>query len=104
MFHPLVFAAETFPVRYGTENTGAEQSVFLRLECAVVDGFRLCYFAMRPRANLFWRSQTDPDAVKIGDGRRPVVRIRSNQFNLPPKLWPPHSYTVGFRFISSTSR
>src|SRR5215475_10960086 len=81
VFHALVFSAQAFPVGHGTKNAGIEQTVFFRFECPVVDGFRLGYFAMRPRANLFWRSQTDPDTVKIGDRRRPVVRIRSNQFN-----------------------
>src|SRR5438874_13475489 len=66
MFHTLVLAAEAFPVRNGTENTSAKQAIFLRLERSIVDGFRLGYLAMRPRANLFWRGQTDPNAVKIG--------------------------------------
>src|SRR5687767_1191837 len=67
VFHSLVFAAQAFPVRNGTEDAGTEQAVLLRFESAVIDGFRFCYFAMRPRTNLFWRGQTDPDAVKIGD-------------------------------------
>src|SRR6185369_12454010 len=79
VFHPLVFAAQTLPVRYRTENACTEKSVFLRFESSVVDGLRLRDFTVGPRANLFWGSQTDPDAVKIGDRRRPVVRIRSNQ-------------------------
>ena len=79
VLHALVLSAQTFPVRHRTENSGAEQAVFFRLERSVVDGFRLGDFAVRPRANLFRRGQTDSDAVKIGDGRRPVVRIRSNQ-------------------------
>ena len=81
MFHALVLAAEALPVRDRTENSSAEQAVFLRLEGSVVDGFRFGYFAVRPRANLFWGGQTDPDAVKIGDRCRPVIRIRSNQCN-----------------------
>src|SRR5215813_11937667 len=81
VFHPFVFAAQAFPVRDGTENASAEQTILLRLERPIVDGLRLGYFAMRPRANLFWRGQTDPNAVKIGDRCRPVIRIRSNQFH-----------------------
>jgi hypothetical protein len=67
VFHPLVLAAETLPVRNGTENARAEEAILLRFESPVVDGFRFRHFAMRPRANLFRGSQTDPDAVKIGD-------------------------------------
>src|SRR4029077_19010292 len=67
MFHPLIFAAETFPVRHRTENTCAKQTILLRFEGSVVDGLGFGDFTMRPRANLFWGSQTDPDAVKIGD-------------------------------------
>src|SRR5262245_34247838 len=65
VLHPFVLAAQAFPVRYGSENTSAEQTIFLRLERSIVDGLGLGYFAMRPRANLFWRGQTDPNAVKI---------------------------------------
>src|SRR5215813_5234587 len=81
VFHPFVLAAQAFPVRYRTEDTSAEQTILLRLERSIVDGLGLGYFAVRPRANLFWRGQTDPNAVKIGDRCRPVIRIRSNQFH-----------------------
>ncbi len=132
VLHALVLSAQTLPVGHGTENPRAEQAVFLRLESAVIDGFRLCDFTMRPGPDLFRRSQTDPDAVKIGDRRRSVVRIRSNQC-IPPIaglrlvarefrsyrrsrsasglcilqpliLKGPNHYAVGFLFISSTSR
>ena len=53
MLHPLVLAAEAFPVRYRSENTGAEQAVALRLKGAVIDGFRLGDFAMAPAADFF---------------------------------------------------
>ena len=46
MLHALVFAAETFPVGDRAKDAGAEESVALRLEGAVVDGFRLGHFAM----------------------------------------------------------
>jgi hypothetical protein len=46
MFHPLVFAAEAFPIGHGTKNTSAEQTVPLRLEGAVIYGFRLGYLTM----------------------------------------------------------
>src|SRR6266851_3381018 len=53
MLHPLVFAAQALPVRYGTEDAGAEQSIALRLESAVVDSLRLGNFTMRPTADFF---------------------------------------------------
>ena len=79
VLHALVLAAQALPVGDRSENSGAEQAIFFRLEGSVVDGFRLCDFAVRPGTNLFRRSQTDPDAVKIGNRGRAVVRIRSNQ-------------------------
>src|SRR6185436_1538481 len=53
VFHPLVLSAQTFPVRNRSENSRAEQTVTLRLEGAIVDRFRLCDLAVRPRTNLF---------------------------------------------------
>src|SRR5688572_4894229 len=44
----LVFTAMAFPVLYGTEDALAEQTVFFRLERAVVNGFGLQYLAPRP--------------------------------------------------------
>ena len=57
VLHALVLAAETLPVGDGAEDAGAEEAVALRLEGAVVDGFRLGDFAMRPAANLFRRGE-----------------------------------------------
>ena len=57
MLHPLVFAAETFPVGYGSKDSGTEQPVPLRLEGPVVDGFRLCYFTMAPASDLLGGSE-----------------------------------------------
>src|SRR5262245_33017685 len=48
VLHPLVLAAQTFPVRNRTENLCAEQTVTLGLEGAVVNGLRLGDFAVRP--------------------------------------------------------
>src|SRR5438270_1348884 len=67
MFHSFVFAAQAFPVRYRTENAGAEQAVALRLEGAVIDGFRLGHFAVRPAANFFRRGQADSYGIKISN-------------------------------------
>jgi hypothetical protein len=41
MFQALVLAAQTFVVLDRTEDLGAEQTITLGLECAVVDGFGL---------------------------------------------------------------
>ena len=41
IFHPLIFATQTFIVTDRTKDTGAEQTVLFRLERAVIDGFRL---------------------------------------------------------------
>ena len=63
----LVLAAQTFVVLHGPENLGAEQSVPLRLEGAVVDGLRLLYFAIRPGADHVRRGKTDLDRVEVFD-------------------------------------
>ena len=52
MLHPLVLAAETFPVRHGSEDPRAEEAVAFRLERAVVDGFRFGDFAVAPASDL----------------------------------------------------
>ena len=57
VLHALVFAAQAFPVGDGAKDAGAEESVALRLEGAVVDCFRLGHFAVRPAANLFRRGE-----------------------------------------------
>ena len=48
ILHPLVLAAQALVVLDRTENPGAEQPVPLRLEGAVVDGFRLPDLAIGP--------------------------------------------------------
>ena len=62
VLHALVLAAITLVILHWTENLGAEQSVALRLEGTVVDGFRLFYFAEGPLTNLLRRSQRNPDS------------------------------------------
>ena len=52
VLHPLVFAAQALPVRDGTEDLGAKQTVTFRFERPVVDGFGFRHLAMAPRANL----------------------------------------------------
>ena len=53
VLHALVLAAQAFVILHRSENARAEQAVTLRLEGAVVDGFRLLDFAERPRQDLF---------------------------------------------------
>jgi hypothetical protein len=65
----LVLAAQALVVLHRPEDLGAEQPVPLRLEGAVVDGFRLLHFAERPRADHLRRSEPDPDRVEVLDRR-----------------------------------
>src|SRR4029077_5904609 len=67
VFHPLILAAETFPIGYWAKDSGAEQSIALRFERAIVDGLRFGYFAVRPAPDFFRGSQTDADSIEIGD-------------------------------------
>ena len=48
IFHSLVLSAQTLIVLDRTENAGAEQTVSLRLERTIVDGFRLFDFTVGP--------------------------------------------------------
>src|SRR5690606_22503750 len=61
---PLVFAAVALPVPGRTEDLLAEEPVLLRLERAVVDGFRLLDLAVRPLPDVVCRSQPDPEFVE----------------------------------------
>src|SRR6202035_4654571 len=79
MLHPLVFSAQAFPVRDGAENLGAEQAVALRLEGAVIDGFRLGDFTVRPRTDFFRTRQADANGIKISNLAGTVVRPRTIQ-------------------------
>src|SRR5256885_1073219 len=79
VLHALVLAAETLPVRYRTENTGAEKSIALRLKRAVVNGFRFGDFAVRPAADTLRRSQRNPDAVEVSDVVAEIKRARTVQ-------------------------
>ena len=65
MLEALVFAALTFEVFHRAEDLGAEQPVPLRLEGAVVDGFRLFHLAEGPGFDHFRRGEADPDGFEI---------------------------------------
>ena len=79
MLHPLVFSAQAFPVRDGAENLGAEKAVALRLEGAVVDGFRLGDFAVRPGPDFFWTRQADANRIEIRNLAGAIIRARTIQ-------------------------
>ena len=74
MLHALVFAAQALPVRYRTEDAGAEQTIALRFERPVVDGFRFCYLSMAPTPDLLGGRQGDADGIEIRNQIRSVVR------------------------------
>ena len=48
----LVLTARAFPVPFRTENTFAEQAVFLRPVCTIINRLRLTNLAERPTANV----------------------------------------------------
>jgi hypothetical protein len=60
-----VFTAVTFVIFFRTKNALVEEAVFLRSLRAVVDGFRLRDFALRPLQNALRRSEAHFDCVKI---------------------------------------
>ena len=70
VLHPLVLAAEAFPVGDRAEDLRAEEAVALRFEGAVVDRLRLGDFAVRPRPDLFRGREADLDGVEIVDRLR----------------------------------
>ena len=83
MLHPFVFSAQAFPVGHRTEDAGAEQAVPLRLEGAVIDGFGLGYFTVRPAPDFFRRCQTDADGIEVGNRIYQVKGTRTIQ-GVPP--------------------
>src|ERR1700675_3518863 len=82
MFHALVLAAETFPIRSRTENAGAEQAIALWLKSAGINGFRLGHFPMRPASDLFRGCQADANGIKISHGICHIERARTK--HVPP--------------------
>src|SRR5208337_299171 len=92
MLHALVFAAETFPVGHWAENARTEQAIALRLESAVVDGFRLGHFPMRPAPDLFRGRQADANGVKINHRICHIERARTK--HVPPLSYSRKQYPV----------
>ena len=83
VLHALVLAAQALPVGDRAKDAGAEQAVALRLEGAVVDGFRLGDLAMRPAADLLRRGQHDADGVEVGNRAGKLKRVRTEQGDPP---------------------
>ena len=65
MLQALVLATQTLVILHWAKDAGTEQAVALRLEGTVVNGFRLFYFAERPRTDHVWRRKTDFDGIKL---------------------------------------
>ena len=61
----LVLAAQALVVLDRSEDLGAEKTVPLRLERAVVDRLRLLDFAERPRTDLVGRGDADLDGIEL---------------------------------------
>ncbi len=65
VLHPLVFAAETFPVLCGPEYLCTEESVPLRLEGPVIYRLRFLYLTIGPFPDLLGRCNLYPDCIKV---------------------------------------
>ena len=61
----LILAAVAFPVLGRSKNALAEQAVALRLQGAVVDGFRFLDLAIAPGTDLVGRSKADLDRIEL---------------------------------------
>ena len=61
----FVLATQTLVVFDRSEDTRTEQTVTLRFERTVVNGFRLFNFTERPGTNHLWRGEADADGVKL---------------------------------------
>ena len=60
----LVLTAVALPIASWSKDLLAEETVLLRLESSVVDGLRLLYLAMGPRANVLCSSKTNAELIK----------------------------------------
>ena len=60
----LIFTTVALPVLARSENTLAEESVFFRFQCSVVNGFRFFYFSMGPLSDFLRRCQANLDRIK----------------------------------------
>jgi hypothetical protein len=91
VLHALVLAAQALPVRDRAEDLGAEQTVTLGFERAVVDGLRLDDLAVRPRPDLLGARQPQPDGVEVVEGlsaSRRSMRTSVSQAGSAPSCLP----------------
>jgi hypothetical protein len=77
MLHPLVLAAVALIILSRTEDLGAEQTVPLRFEGPVIDGFRFFYFPERALPDLFRRGDGNPDRGKMKRVLRFIEKIKN---------------------------
>jgi hypothetical protein len=82
----LVLAAQALVVFDGAKDLGAEQTVALRLEGAVVDGLGLFHLTERPRADFFRRGQTDLDGVEVLVGRELLEQVEQGFHGVRPRV------------------
>ncbi len=75
VFDALVFSAGAFPVLYRPEYPLAEQPARLRLECPVVDRFRVLNLPVRPGPDRVRRRNLYSDFIKLRLNYRPVRHI-----------------------------
>src|SRR5450755_759175 len=64
IFHALVLAAQALVVLDRPEDAGAEQAIAFRLECAVVDRFRLLDLAEGPGTDTLRAGDRDADLIE----------------------------------------
>jgi len=72
VLHALVFAAVTLVVFSWPKDFGTEETITLRLECPVVNRFRLLNFAKRTLTYLLGRRDRETNGVKIERVFRPL--------------------------------
>ena len=80
VLHALVLAAIALVVLDGPKNLGAKKTVALRLECPVVDGFRLLHLAMGPFPNFNRAGQSDADGGEAQGVFRFLEKIDEDVF------------------------
>src|SRR6202040_1931171 len=106
MLHPLVLAAQAFPVGNGAKDFGAEKAVAFGLKGAVVDGLRLGDFTVGPGTDFFGTRQADSNGIEIGDQTGAIIRAAAIQgCFLPPRLSPgPRSGAASDRLRTLTTK
>ena len=73
--HALVLTAGALPIAGRTEDLLTEQTVLLRLQSTVVDGFRLLDLAVAPAADIVGGGQADTKLVKCVDVQHLLIRF-----------------------------